>query len=294
MATVSFFPSSVREKHSTKSLVKNSWTTKENLFLYLSLAILLTGLLAALFPGIFTSRDPLAADPMASHLPPSAEHLAGTDILGRDVYTRIIFGARYSLLIGIGATLVSVLLGGLIGLTSGVGFKWLDKALMRVVDVVASFPEVLLALLLITFTGRGTINLILALGVAGLPKYARILRSQVQVVKGAGYVEQAVTYGISKHRNVLRHVAPNSLGVLPVVATIGLGSAIIASAGLSFLGLGPQPPAAEWGLMLSESRNYLRHAWWGAVFPGVALTVVVIAATVFGRQLQKRFERRTR
>jgi peptide/nickel transport system permease protein len=260
----------------------------------LSGLVLLVTAVAVAAPQLLTSGDPLRANPALSHLPPSLEHLAGTDIQGRDVLVRIIHGARYSVLIGLGATVVAVALGVAFGVAAGVAPGWADRALSRLVDVVAAFPEVLLALLMIAFTGRGTANLILALGVAGLPKYARTVRANVQLARSAGYVEQALTFGLPRTRIVLRHVLPNALGALPVMVTIGFGGAIIGSSGLSFLGLGPQPPAAEWGLMLSESRAYLRQAWWSGVFPGVALTVVVIAATVLGRALQARYERRNR
>lgn len=260
----------------------------------LSLAFLLLVLVAVVAPGALTTADPLHADPAAAHLAPSLAHPAGTDIQGRDVLVRIIYGARHSVLIGLGATAVAVALGVTFGSLAGVSRGWVDRLVSRFVDVVAAFPEVLLALLMIAFTGRGSLNLILALGVAGLPKYARIIRANVKTAATSGYVEQARTFGVSATRNTLRHVLPNALGAMPVMITIGFGGAIIGSSALSFLGLGPQPPAAEWGLMLSESRAYLRVAWWTGVFPGLALTLVVIAATVLGRYLQARYERRNR
>lgn len=260
----------------------------------LSVGFLLLVLVAVLAPQLLTSGDPLRADPLAAHLPPSWEHPAGTDIQGRDVFVRIIYGARYSILIGLGATVVAVALGTAFGTLAGVSRGWADRGISRLVDVVAAFPEVLLALLMIAFTGRGSLNLILALGVAGLPKYARTIRANVKLATTSGYVEQARTFGVGTARNAVRHVLPNALGALPVMVTIGFGGAIIGSSALSFLGLGPQPPAAEWGLMLSESRSYLRQAWWTGVLPGVALTLVVISATVLGRALQARYERRNR
>ncbi|SER95215.1 peptide/nickel transport system permease protein [Propionibacterium cyclohexanicum] len=260
--------------------------------LVLSLLVLAVAASAAIAPGLWTHTDPLHADPLAARQPPSLAHLAGTDIQGRDVLTRIVYGARFSLLIGLGATLVALGLGAILGIVAGVGPRWADQLVTRLVDVVAAFPEVLLALLMIALSGRGAINLALALGVAGLPKYARTIRATVQQTRCAGYVEQATTFGASRWQRLVRHVLPNALGPLPVMVTIGFGGAIISSSGLSFLGLGPQPPAAEWGLMLAESRNYLRQTWWTGVFPGVALTAVVMAATVLGRHLQERYERR--
>lgn len=262
--------------------------------LVFAIGVLAITAVAVIAPQLLTSGDPLQANPLISHQPPSWAHPAGTDIQGRDVLVRIIYGARFSVLIGLGATILAVGLGLILGVVAGVAPTWIDKTVSRLVDVVAAFPEVLLALLMIAFTGRGTVNLILALGVAGLPKYARTIRANVRLAGTSGYVEQARTFGISRRRNLWRHVLPNALGAVPVIITIGFGGAIIGSSGLSFLGLGPQPPAAEWGLMLAESRAYLRQAWWSAVFPGVALTLVVIAATVLGRALQARYERRGR
>lgn len=260
--------------------------------LVIALLVLLLAVVAAVSPGLLTSEDPLHANPLASRQPPSAAHLAGTDMQGRDVLTRIIYGARYSLLIGLGATLVAVGLGVALGVLASIGPRWFDQLVTRAVDVVAAFPEVLLALLMIALSGRGALNLALALGVAGLPKYARTMRANIQQARASGYVEQAVTFGSSGWQRLVRHVLPNALGPLPVMITIGFGGAIIGSSGLSFLGLGPQPPAAEWGLMLAESRNYLRQTWWTGVFPGIALTAVVMAATVLGHHLQARYERR--
>ncbi len=261
---------------------------------WLSVGFLLLVLTAAVAPTLLTSADPLAADPLATLQPPGAEHLAGTDSLGRDVLARIVHGARYSIVVGVAATTIAVLAGALLGLVAGVGGRVVDTTVSRAVDVLAAFPEILLALVLIAFTGPGLGNLVLALGVAGIPRYARIVRAQAQVVGTSGYLEQARTFGLSRPRLVLRHVLPNALGPVPVLATIGLGSAIIGAAGLSFLGLGPQPPTPEWGAMLSENRDYLRVAWWGAVFPGLALSGTVIASTVVGRLLQARFEGRQR
>jgi peptide/nickel transport system permease protein len=278
----------------TAAPTQSSWFARIQWDLVFALPILGLVLLAAVAPGLLTSGDPLDANPRESHLAPSWEHLAGTDLLGRDVLTRIIYGTRYSVAIGLGASSLGVLLGLLVGLGAAVGPRWLDGLISRFIDVVAAFPGLLLAMLLITFTGRGADNLILALGIGSLPHYARIVRANAYVTLGSGYVEQAKTYGLGQAKNLWRHVLPNAMGALPIMITIGLGGAIIGSSALSFLGLGPQPPAAEWGLLLSESRTYLRQAWWSAVYPGLALTAVVVAATVLGQNLQRRYERRDR
>lgn len=258
----------------------------------IGLVIVAVAAVAVIWPGLLTGVDPYVSDPLNVNQAPSADHLFGTDALGRDVLARVVYGARYSLAIGVGATVLALAIGAMIGLVSGISPRWLDQVLTRATDVIASFPEILLALVLVAFTGPGIGNLILALGVAGAPRYARLLRSEVKIARTSGYVEQARTFGMSTPRVVTQHILPNALGVIPVVATIGLGGAIIGAAALSFIGMGPQPPIPEWGSMLAESRQYLRIAWWTAVFPGVALTAIIVSSTIIGRYLQARHERR--
>ncbi|MGA4988111.1 ABC transporter permease [Nonomuraea bangladeshensis] len=244
-------------------------------------------------PGLLTAADPLAADPLAALAPPGGAHWLGTDHLGRDVLARVVHGARHSISIGVAATGLAVTGGVLLGLAAGLSPRWLEETLTRAFDVLSTLPELLLALLVVAITGPGTGNVILAIAVAQIPTYARVIRAQTFVVRRSGYVEQAVTFGRPRAAIIAGHVLPNVLGPIPVLATIGLGTAIIAGSGLSFLGMGPQPPAAEWGAMLSEARNYLRVAWWEAVFPGLAITLTVVCLTVAGRRLQRRFEGRT-
>ena len=256
-----------------------------------SLVLLLIAV-AAVAPKLLTGTDPLAADPLHALEAPSGAHWFGTDQLGRDVFTRVVHGARYSLSIGVAATLLSVFAGGVVGLVAGLSPRVVDEVLSRALDVLSAFPEVLLALLFIAFTEPGTPSLVMAIALAFAPRYGRIVRAQTLLVRRSGYVEQAVTFGFSQARLVWRHVLPNVLGPLPILATIGLGSAIVNASALSFLGMGPQPPSPEWGAMLAESRNYLRVAWWAAILPGATLTVAVISLTAVGRRLQRRFEGR--
>jgi peptide/nickel transport system permease protein len=252
---------------------------------------LLLALAAAAVPGLLAG-DPLAADPLHVLEAPSAAHWFGTDQLGRDVLDRVVHGARHSLAIGLAATLLGVTAGVLLGVLAGLTHRYADEALSRSFDALSAFPLLLLALLFVAVAGPGTAGLILAIGIATLPHYARVVRSQTFVVRRAGYVTQAVAFGDSRSRLVLRHVLPNVLGPIPVLAVIGLGEAILAAAGLSFLGMGPQPPSPEWGAMLSEGRGYLSIAWWGSVLPGVVVALTVISLTVLGRHLQRRFEGR--
>lgn len=258
-----------------------------------AILFLLLVALAVVAPHWLTHSDPILADPVNAQLPPSAQHWLGTDQLGRDLLTRVIYGSRYSLLISVAAMALAVIFGTLLGLTAALARGVLDELLSRAVDVISAFPDLLLALILIAFTGPGTNNLIIALGVASVPRFARVVRTQTYSVMTSGYVEQARTFGLSRFTLTVRHILPHAIAQVPALATLGLGTAIIGTAGLSFLGMGPQPPTAEWGLMLAEGRNYLRNAWWIAVWPGVFITLTVIAVNTLGRYWQARFEGRS-
>jgi peptide/nickel transport system permease protein len=252
---------------------------------------LLVALLAAAWPSLFAG-DPLRADPLHVLGAPSGSHWFGTDQLGRDVFARVVHGARHSLSIGVSATLIAVGTGILLGLLAGLGHRVADEALSRSFDALSAFPLVLLALLFIAIAGTGTTSLIVAIGIALVPHFARVVRAQTFVVRRAAYVTHAVAFGATRPRLVLRHVLPNVLGPIPVLAVIGLGEAILLAAGLSFLGMGPQPPSPEWGAMISEGRGYLHIAWWASVLPGLVVTATIISLTVVGRFFQRRFEGR--
>jgi peptide/nickel transport system permease protein len=251
--------------------------------------VLLVIVLLAVFPTIFVQTDPLAADPATALLAPSAEHLFGTDQLGRDVFARVVHGARTSLLLGVGAVLVSLAGGIVIGVLAGLSRGIVDRVLSRALDILFAFPDLLIAIILVAMLGVSLPTLLVAIGIGAIPGYARILRSQVQLVRSAGYVEAATGLGVPGFVVAARHVIPNSIGPLLVLATIGVGTAIISASALSFVGLGAQPPTPEWGLMLSESRNYLAFASWLGIWPGVFLAVTVIAINVVGRWLRRRY-----
>ncbi|NIF20460.1 ABC transporter permease [Candidatus Pantoea multigeneris] len=261
--------------------------------LWLALLFLLIIALAVIVPGWLTHADPLLADPVNAQLPSSWQHWLGTDQLGRDVLARVIYGSRYSLMISTAAVTVAVVFGTLLGLLAALAGGVIDEAISRTVDVISAFPDLLLALMLIAFTGPGTTNLIIALGVASVPRFARVVRTQTYQVMTSGYVEQARTFGLPPVTLIGRHVLPHAMAQVPALATLGLGTAIIGTAGLSFLGMGPQPPTAEWGLMLAEGRNYLRNAWWIAVWPGVFITLTVVAVNTVGRYWQAHFSGRS-
>ncbi|MDH6181232.1 peptide/nickel transport system permease protein [Microbacteriaceae bacterium SG_E_30_P1] len=243
---------------------------------------------AALAPSLFTPLDPLRADAGASLLPPSPEHPFGTDQSGRDVFARVVYGAQYSLGVGLGASALALMAGLLVGVSAGLAPKVVDSILARVIAIAMSFPEFLLALIVIAIIGPGQGSLVAAIAIATAPVYARVARSQTLVVRNSGYVRAATTLGVAPPVTVLRHVVPNTLGPLLVMATIGVGSAIVSAAGLSYLGLGPAAPAPEWGVILADGRNFLGSAWWITVFPGVVITLTVISVSVLGRFVHSR------
>jgi peptide/nickel transport system permease protein len=255
-------------------------------------AVVLLAAVAALFPSLLTSADPNAVDPASALAAPGAGHLLGTDQLGRDVLARIVYGARPSLEIGVGATVLAVAIGSLLGIVAATGGRLVDEAVMRVTDVFLAFPGLLLALVVAAVLGPGVGDATLAIALSLAPGFVRLSRGQALVVKNADYVRTAVIYGRSRLSVIGRHLLPNTLPPLLVLASVSIGTAIIAGSSLSFLGLGPQPPTAEWGEMLSDGRSYLAVAWAMAVFPGVAITVTVVAVNVLGRRLRRRFEGR--
>ncbi|MDR9395960.1 ABC transporter permease [Pontimonas sp.] len=242
--------------------------------------------LAAVFPTWWTGQSPLETDAAAVLQPPSSAHFFGTDQSGRDVFSRVIHGARYSLFVGFGATVIALSLGVLIGVGAALAPKVLAAGLSRAIDVLMAFPEFLLALLVIAIVGTGEASIPIAVALAALPAYARVARSETLVVVEAGYIRAARSLGVSPVAVLAKHVVPNILGPLLVMATIGVGTAIVTAAGLSFLGLGPQPPTPEWGIILSEGRNFLATAWWIALFPGLAIVATVISVSTVGRYLR--------
>jgi len=249
-------------------------------------------LLTVAFPDWLSPTDPLAADARLAYLPPNTTYWLGTDENGRDVLTRLIHGARPSLLIGLAATLLGLGLGTLLGVLSGLAPAWLDNLLMRAVDVLLAFPDLLLALVIITLFGQGTSNLILAVGIASVPRYARLVRAQTLTIRHAGFVEAALTLGRRPLAVVFGHVLPNAVQPVLILACIGLGGAITAAAALSFLGFGAPPPAPEWGAMMAVARNFMANAPWLMAWPALAITITVIAITAIGRDWLRRSEGR--
>ncbi|WP_434992363.1 ABC transporter permease [Arthrobacter sp. Ld5] len=246
--------------------------------------------LAAVVPSVFLRQDPFEIDPANAFQPPGGAHLFGTDQNGRDVFSRVIAGTGQSLLLGLAATAIGLLLGGALGITAGVSGRWLDSAICRFVEILFAFPGLLLALIVIAVSGTGVVTAAVAVGVGSAPGYARMLRTQTLQVIAAPYVETALALGRSRTHLLWSTIIPNVARPLFVLVTLGIGQAIVWASSLSFLGLGAQPPAAEWGAMLADGRNYLQVAWWIAAFPGIFITLAALTTTVVGHHLQRRLE----
>jgi peptide/nickel transport system permease protein len=244
-------------------------------------------LFLALFGEWLTPHDPYAVDIVnAKLLSPSADHLMGTDELGRDVFSRIITGTRISLQVAVVVLSFAVIFGTIVGLIAGYAGGLVDEILMRLTDMFLAFPALVLAIAISASLGRNLRNTMIALATVFWPWYARLVRAQVLSLKEREFVEAARSLGMSRNRLILKHILPNVVAVIIIQITIDVGYAVLATSSLSFLGLGAQPPSPEWGTMLASARNYFRDAWWYMTFPGIALTLTVFASNVLGDGLQ--------
>ena len=250
-----------------------------------SAAVLLFALLAVCAPQLLAPGDPLAVHPAEAFTPPSLAHPFGTDESGRDLYTRVVHGAAASVGIGLAATGIGIGIGAALGFAAGLGPRLLDASLGRVFEVLFALPTLVMALLFISVMGSGPAASIIAIGLATIPGYARMLRARVRSIASSGYVEWARLDGAGPVRVFSRHIAPNSLWPLVSAATLGIGQAIVWVSALGFLGLGALPPSPEWGAMLNAGRVYLTTAWWMTVCPGLAIVVTAAALTVIGRRI---------
>lgn len=240
----------------------------------------------AFFSPALVQHDPLTVNAKARLLGPSQEHLFGTDAFGRDVFARVLMGGRVSLKLGFVAVGVASLIGITLGLLASYYGGVIDNLIMRLVDVMLAFPGILLALAIVAILGPSLTNAMIAVGISGSPTYTRVVRGAVLQVKAIAFVDAARQLGASDLRIIWRHIFPNVLAPIVVLATLGVANAIIAGAALSFLGLGAKPPTPEWGLMLADGRNYLRHAWWITTFPGVAIMLTVLSINLLGDGLR--------
>jgi peptide/nickel transport system permease protein len=250
---------------------------------------------AALFAPYITVYDPLSTNAALSLARPSAQHWLGCDFMGRDVYSRIVYGSRISLAVGVGSMGLGITCGVLIGLTSGYLGGWVDLAAQRLIDILQSLPLLVMALLMTASLGPSLRNTIIAISIALIPSSARVVRSTTLSLREQPFVESAKAIGMSEVRIAFRHVLPNTLAPLIVLATAQLGATILIEATLSFLGLGVPEPHPSWGRMLSESAaEYVRTAPWLVIFPGLAISLVVFGTNLFGDALRDLLDPRQR
>lgn len=253
-----------------------------NWLAWIGFAILGLALLLSLFPDLFATHDPLKLD-MAYRLnEPGTDHFFGTDDFGRDVYSRIVHGARYSILSAGVVVGLGLVIGGFVGIIAGYAGGWTDEILMRAADVVLAFPPILLAMVIVTALGPNFQNTVLTLVVISWPEYARVMRAQTLVIAQQDYVLAAHAVGTRTLPLLWRHIVPNAISALIVQATLNLGVTILSLAALGFLGLGAQSPTPEWGVMVSDGRNYFLDAWWYPVFPGLAIALVTLGFNIVG------------
>lgn len=249
-------------------------------------AILILLALAALAAPALPLTNPIQIDPSHALYSPGSPFLFGSDQYGRDVFSRVVFGSRVSLVVGPIAVGIALVPGVTVGLLAGYYGRWVDGVLMRVVDVMLAFPGILLALGIVAVLGPSLTTLMVAVGISSIPTYARLTRASVLSAREQLYVDAARVVGAGDGAILVRHILPNVVAPIIVVGTLGVGAAILIAATLSFLGLGSQPPEPEWGRMLSEGRQYLREQWWIATFPGLAIMLTVLALNMLGDGLR--------
>jgi peptide/nickel transport system permease protein len=261
---------------------------KKNRLAMLGLAVLLIMAAVALCAGFIADydKDVIGQDTANRLQGPSAEHWFGTDQFGRDVFARIVYGARISLTMSIIAMLIAVAIGAIIGAIAGFYGGFRDNILMRIMDILLAIPPMLMSISIVAALGQSMVNLLIALSIAYIPVFARVIRSSILSIKDQEFIEAAKCCGSSDRHIIFKHIIPNAIGPIIVQATLAMGSTILIIASLSFMGLGVQPPESEWGTMLYEGRDYLRQAPYLVLFPGTAITLAVISLNLLGDGLR--------
>ena len=249
-------------------------------------AVVVFFVLLAVFAGFIAPQDPIATSWSDIRKAPSAAHWFGTDEIGRDVFSRVIWGTQASLLAGLVSVSISLALGIPLGLVAGFMGGWVDALISRITDAFLACPFLILAIAMAAFLGPSLVNAMIAIGVSATPVFVRLTRAQVLNVKVEDYIEAARALGASPLRIVLRHILPNAVAPLVVQATLAIAGAVIAEASLSFLGLGQQPPAPSWGSMLNTAKNYVDNAPWMAIWPGASIFLLVLAFNLLGDGLR--------
>ena len=261
---------------------------KRNKMAMFGLFILTLVVFAAVFADLIADYETVViAQNLSDRLQgPSAQYWLGTDEFGRDIFARLIHGTRISLLVGVLSVTIAVVIGGTLGAVAGYYGGRLDNAIMRVMDVFMAVPSILLAIAIVSALGANLVNLMFAISISSIPVYARILRASVLSVRDQEFIEAAKAIGANDFRIIFRHIIPNALAPVIVQGALGVAGAILSTAGLSFIGLGIQPPEPEWGAMLAGGRQYLRHAWHVTTFPGLAIMITILSLNLLGDGLR--------
>ena len=264
------------------------WLTfRSNPLAMLGLIVLLVLILAAIFAPLLATDDPFAQDLGSRLLPPGAEgHIFGTDSLGRDIYSRLLYGARISIYIVLLVAMVAPLVGLIMGTVSGYAGGWVDVVLMRITDIFLAFPRLVLALAFVAALGAGIENAVLAISLTAWPPYARMARAETLTIRSSDYISAIRLQGAGPLRIIIKHIWPLCISSLIVRVTLDMAGIILAAAGLGFLGLGAQPPSPEWGAMISEGRRFILDHWWVATMPGLAIFAVSLAFNLLGDGLR--------
>ena len=266
-----------------RSLWKNAWRRlKRNKRAMFGLYFFIFLVLVAIFAPLLAPDGYDLQDLDKAFLQPSLQHPFGTDNLGRDILSRVMYGSRISLQLGVISVAIAFVVGGAIGAIAGYYGGVADNIIMRVMDIIQSIPNILLAIVIATMLGPGMTNAMIAVGIAAIPGYARIIRGSILSVREMEYIEAARAITAGDGRIILKHIIPNVLSPMLVQATMGIAGAILTAAALSFIGLGAQPPQPEWGAMISAGRNYIRNYWWLVTFPGLAIMLTVVSFNLLG------------
>jgi ABC-type dipeptide/oligopeptide/nickel transport system permease subunit len=281
----------IEKKYSRSSLYKDAWRRlRRNKLAMLGLAIVIILILIAIFAPLIAPYDPIERIKKDSSLSPGKAYFFGTDLLGRDIFSRVIYGSRISIEVGIVAVGISVVIGLFFGALSGYFGGISDIVIMRMADIFFAFPYILGAIAIMTVLGPGIVNIFIAIGILGWASFARIFRGSILSIKNKEYIEAARALGANNYRIITKHIFPNSMAPIIVYATMNVGVAIIVEAALSFLGLGVQPPTPSWGKMLAESLDYIDIAPWMMLFPGLAIVITVLGFVLLGDGLRDAFD----
>jgi peptide/nickel transport system permease protein len=262
--------------------------TQRNIIFYLSIIFLVVLGAAAVAAPLIAPYHPTAQNLEQRFKPSSGAHILGTDNFGRDIFSRVIFGSRSALLVGIVAVSIAVIIGTIVGLTAGLSRGYIDNFLMLLMDSLLSFPTILLAITVVSFLGYGLLQVMLAIGIIFSPVFARLVRAETLAIKTEAYVEASRSLGSPIVKIVYKHILPNLLGKVIVQCSISFALTVVIEASLSYLGLGSQPPDPSWGLMLKDARNYLVQAPWMAIYPGLALALTVLCFNILGDTLSEK------